>query len=184
MSKDLKQQKLEDLYYKYLYERQRSPEELTQEEFVQLLIVFPALLVLKADGHVDTTELLYLNKLVRHLVTSQGIENKEDLFREELRHLLWNSTYWRMPFLRILRFFVSEKKVLEALMDWMISAASASSGDIVQNILYKAAQSQGVTTEAPKFISEVEIQEIKNILDYLGVLDTPEVRLLLNQLEE
>lgn len=180
-----KEEKLRDLYKQFLFARQMSEEELPEGFFFLLLQLFPALLVLRADGEVDSTEYLFLNKL-SEMLEREFPEYPADKIKKELRNLVWNATIWREPFLRLLRFFVEEEEVRHRVLDFMIAAASSSSGDIIQNILHRALAKTSLTTpkiDEIQFVSEEEIKEMHNILEYIGAIHYHDVKEVMARLK-
>ena len=119
------------------YSQERPNSELTRSDLEMLLIVFPAVLVIKSDMFVDTQEMNYIQKMGRELAQNYGIEIS-DQFPSELRYLTRDTTYWREPFLRTLKPYVALKSLEPAIVDVMIMAASSSSGDLMQNLALRA----------------------------------------------
>ena len=169
---------LQNLYLRYKMER-RS-DELTIEEFEQVLLLFPAVLIAAADGHIDTSEMMQLNKILRHLLAQIREQDVQEYdLKSELRYISWNTKVWRDPFLRCLREYIEEHKLGEMVVDIMIAAASASTGSLINNILLQTYNPDGSTTGSQaqaSFISDIEKNEILRITDFLGLSEDAGVR--------
>ncbi|MFN8923838.1 MAG: hypothetical protein ACK5XP_13045 [Sphingobacteriia bacterium] len=163
------------LYERYRHQRQNYT--ITVEAFQVLLMVYPSILVAQADGHVDTSEMIQLNKLVKHLSSKLALEEQPDL-NSEIRYLSWNSRIWRGYFLTALRIFMAQNKLEHELIDLMLTAASSSTGSVINNILMRnispAANGRTgrlVPNGEVEFISLKEKEEIMAILDYMNLLE-------------
>lgn len=156
-----------------LHERYRieQPESrIPLEAFSQLINLFPSILVLRADGHVDTPEMFTLYKLARHAIPTEP----EDLVKKEVRSLTWGAEYWKEPFLRVLKQKVAVDKIGLEVIEYMIAAASSSTGDLQANFHYATSNPYaGVERLNAKpdtdvqFISDDEKRVILQIAEYL-----------------
>jgi len=161
---------LEQLYNRYLFERPECP--FTLEQFERLLKLYPALLVMHADGHADTTEMLTLYKLGRHLLHDLD----EEVVRKEVRALNWNTAYWKDPFMRVLKEKVALQNCGWEVMDFMITAASASTGNLRHNVLVRTLnphnpQDAAELAEKIEFVSASERKAILDVADYLELTE-------------
>ena len=172
------------------YRNERNAHHLDEVLFQHLLYLFPAILVAQADGHVDTTEVMHLNKLVLYITENQSGFN-EDQLKAEIRYLMWNAQIWRTAFLNALKELLAETHKGREVIDLMISTASSSTGSLINNILLSTLNpsNDSVKTSlnfdpAAEFISDVEKNEIVNVAKYLGlfndksILDT--INLIMN----
>jgi|GEM_PF-5979856 len=165
---------LNHLYERYKMERTNS-SNLTIEMFEQLIRIFPAILIAQADGHVDTTEIIHLNKLAHYVSTKETSIAESDL-KQEIRYLTWNAHTWRKPILSVLKQYQEEKKCGVEIVDLMISIASSSTGSLISNILLAttnpntAQDDGGFGTDPTTYISDEEKKEIMLIARELNLL--------------
>ncbi len=158
-------EKFKALYNRYIIER--HTDQISEKEFERILLMFPAVLVLKSDGQVDTTEMMYLSQLARYM-SDQGLNISDADIRQEIRHLAQRAHYWRAPFLEVLRLFITEHKVGGEVVQMMIAAASSSTGNMRQNIQIKLQHGMAAGTDNPTaFISEDEKEAILNVVGEL-----------------
>ena len=166
---------LKTLFERYQSERSNAPY-LDTIMFEQLIRIFPAILIAQADGHVDTTEIIHLNKLAHYISTRvEGIEESD--LKQEIRYLTWNIQTWRKPILNLLKIYVPEKKCGDEILDLMISTASSSTGSLISNILIATSNVNDSNEEATRkasFISDDEKKEILLIAKELNIADQPE----------
>lgn len=166
---------LNHLYERYKMERTNS-SNLTIEMFEQLIRIFPAILIAQADGHVDTTEIIHLNKLAHYVSTKEANIAESDL-KQEIRYLTWNAHTWRKPILSVLKQYQEEKNCGAEIVDLMISIASSSTGSLISNILLATTnpnmsqddESFGTDTTTT-YISDEEKKEIMLIARELNLL--------------
>lgn len=163
------------LFERYKHERQNN--SITETQFQILLMVFPAILVSQADGHIDTTEMIQLNKLVKHLGQKLKAPGELDL-SGEIRYLSWNSRVWRGYFLTALRIFMVQNKLENEVVDLMLAAASSSTGNVINNILMRSIGQDidpkrgNIKPEGNvEFISKKEKDEILSIVDYMNLME-------------
>lgn len=173
------------LYERYLQER--AGESLTIEEFVQLILIFPAILITQADGHIDTSEMIHLNKLIQFIGANNINLSQRDL-KQEIRYLIWNSKLWRNLFLQALKEIIELNNIGQQAVDLMLSAACSSTGSLINNILLKTINpnqninATGIKADsASNFISDEEKNEILVIIQFLGLDTNPEISEKLNQ---
>jgi glycine betaine/choline ABC-type transport system substrate-binding protein len=159
------------------YRHERQNPAITEGQFRILLLVFPAILVSQADGHIDTSEMIQLNKMTKHLAQKLKLAEEIDL-HGEIRYLSWNARVWRGYFLTALRIFMVQNKLENEVVDLMLAAASSSTGNVINNILMRSANpnvdmsKSSVQPEGEvEFISAKEKAEINAIVDYMGLLE-------------
>ncbi|MFW5658455.1 MAG: hypothetical protein ACOCZ8_00605 [Bacteroidota bacterium] len=176
----------------YAFYRQERPNStLTHADLETLLIVFPAVLVIKSDMFVDTQEMNYVQKMARELAQNYQLEISE-AFAGELRYLTRDTTYWREPFLRTAKPYIAMKGIQAAIVDVMILAASSSSGDLLQNLALRARRHNIQTRqtglpdlqEEVDFIDDDEKKTIRSIARELDLyLDKEAAKTLSVQLQ-
>ena len=172
------------------YRLERNTVSIDEVFFQHMLYLFPAILIAQADGHVDTTEVMHLNKLVLYITENQS-GFQEDTLKTEIRYLMWNAQIWRTPLLSALKELLVETNKGKDVIDLMISTASSSTGSLINNILLSTLNPGSKKTQgslnfdpAAEFISDEEKTEIVNISKTLGlfndkdILDT--INLILN----
>lgn len=163
---------LNELYRRYRYER--GADTLSASEFERVLLMYPAILVLGADGHIDTTEMMFISQLSRYM-SDRAVNISEADLRAEIRYLSRNAPYWRDSFINVLRPYVQQHGLGVEVLDLMISAAGSSTGNMRQNILIKmqsaTAKATGSNTpdETEAFVSEEEKEAILNLVSELGI---------------
>ncbi len=171
---------LSDLYQRY--RSARGTDVLSQDEFERVLMIFPALLVLNADGHIDSTEMMFISQLSRFMADSRANINEADI-RQEVRYLSRNLAQWRKPFLELLRAYIRHHNLATEVLDIMISAAASSTGNVRQNVMIKLKAidnvAQGDNRNA--FISE---DEKETILTLVGDLEMNQHPAVIQRLQE
>jgi hypothetical protein len=168
------------LYDRYCFERQLT--NLSKEDFEVLVFLFPAILVVQADGHIDTTEVLHLTKLASHIAQLLNHSPSLDL-KPEIRYLGWSTKVWRSHFLQGLIEKVQSRNLGNELVDILLTSASSSTGSLINNILYKAINPMQLQDNTPlaamqekvEFISADEKAEIIEIVRYLGLSAQPAI---------
>lgn len=125
---------IDDLYDEYSKERFL---ELNREQFVYLVNLFPALLVVFSDGIVDHEEWITVKRLAKILgdqfaSEDLGQEKEENLmliYKGEFRYLLRHLDQWKDKFLDALReYFKINDSSKEFVMETMYLFANASEG--------------------------------------------------------
>lgn len=124
------------LYHAYLDERFIS---INQDQFAQLLKIFPSLLILNSDGFIDKEEKLVMgiqaSKLGYEYASDDlGLEKEENLmliFKDEFKYLLKNNRKWEKKFLDVLKEFIEndldEKLRIKETMQLFASASEGTS---------------------------------------------------------
>ncbi len=162
-----------EIYKEYLLMHNLSEKDLPEGLFLKAVFVFPVLLIAKADGHIDTTELMFLDKLVKKLFPELS-EKEYETLRQRIRILILELDFWKERIFKVLEGILDEEKK-KILAKSLVEAAYSSSDDIVLNIL--AAQEEKLQED---FISEEERKAMKEIAERLGLTEIPEIQKELN----
>lgn len=126
--------KIDDLYQEYINHRK---VELNKEQFLWIVNMFPALLVVLSDGIVDSEEWSEVKKLSSKLgkefaSEDLGVQKEENLamiYRTEFQFLLKNRDKWEIKFLNALKDYFTENKESKAfVLESMFLFAKASGG--------------------------------------------------------
>jgi len=171
--------KINEMYNRYLIERQGF--EISPELFRELVIVFPVILVLQADGYIDTREMQYLNKLITQI--TQKLKNiTENQVRQEIRFLTWGARIWREPILDTLILTLKNDAtgLKENILEMMLQGAGTSTGSVSQNIYLGTVNPMGNTVLGAymkpditsDFIDGKEMEEMLEISEYLGLTES------------
>ena len=125
---------LDDLYYEYTKVRNI---DINKEQFIYILNLYPALLVVLSDGIVDSEEWKTVKKLANILgkefaTTDLGLEKEENLtliYKSEFKYLLKNRAQWERKFLDTLKaYFANNHSSKEFVLETMYLFANASDG--------------------------------------------------------
>ena len=123
----------ETLYQEYLNYRKT---DLTKDQFIYILNLFPSLLVCMSDGVLDKEEWDGVMRIAdgmaeEYAITAIGNE-KESLsqnFKEEFKYLLENFERWKMKFLNTLKSYLNKHtEEKEFVLETMYLFANASEG--------------------------------------------------------
>lgn len=162
-----------------LYRRERQQQHLTEDDLKLLMLLFPGVLVAQADGFIDTTEMVELVKLTRDLAKRFNLQ-VSDHIKDELKFLTRNTVHWYEPFMTTLKFYIAAEDKANDVADLMVMVAFSSSGDLLNNALYKPSGSaegdeSGIRKENPgiEFLSEAERQDIRRLARTLGLYNHP-----------
>jgi hypothetical protein len=175
-----------------LYRRERQQQNLTEDDLKLLMLLFPGVLVAQADGFIDTTEMVELVKLTRDLAKRYDL-SVSDSIKDELKFLTRNTVHWYEPIMSALKFYIAAEDKATDVADLMVLVANSSSGDLLNNALYKPAggsaegDESGIRKENPgiQFLSEAERQDIRRLARILGLYNHPDAAERLSlQLEE
>lgn len=175
-------EQLQALYKRYAFERRI--DYLSEREFEIILLIFPSILVLQADGAIDSTEMMYLSQLCRQ-VSNHKLNISDADIRNEIRYLSMNIPYWREPFGDVLRVWLAQQQLGYEVLQIMIAAAASSTGNVKQNIELRMKTAYSKTGDSPTqsaFISEEEKEAIITLCGELEVTGQPGVIDLLQQL--
>lgn len=146
------ERKIDKLYENYTQTRFL---ELNKDQFITIVNIFPALLVVLSDDILDREEWTTVKKLARivgiEFATDEFGDEKEEnltlLYRAEFRYLLKNREIW-------------EKEFLEALRDYF--SYNASSKEFVLETMYLFSDASGGT-------SNNEEEKIQFLINELGI---------------
>jgi predicted glycosyl hydrolase (DUF1957 family) len=146
---------IDQLFEEYSKERKL---ELNKEQFIYLITLFPALLVVLSDGIVDREEWVTVKRLAKIMgdefaSEDLGEEKEENLmliYKGEFRHLLKAREQW-------------EKKILSALKEYFTE--NQQSKEFVMETMYLFAH-------ASDGVSEEEDETIMHLTEKLGLEDT------------
>ncbi|MCS6967132.1 MAG: hypothetical protein RMJ44_02270 [Cytophagales bacterium] len=134
--------------------RAASHTRLDREQFLTLLVFFPALLVIGADENIDEEEWIYVEYIAKAMADvfreetpSANIEQLKEHFLADLKFLTTHMQQWKMLFLQSL------KKYLEEL---------PSISEQVIDVLYLFADASGNA-------SSEEMHTIEEIRQFLGI---------------
>lgn len=126
--------KMDQLYSEYLKERNIK---INRDQFIYIVNLLPALLVVLSDGIVDREEWTTVKKLAKILgnefaTEDLGLDKEENLtliYRSEFRYLLKSREQWEEPFLDALRdYFVENESSKDFVLETMYLFANASDG--------------------------------------------------------
>jgi hypothetical protein len=132
------------------YVKDRSLNDISEQVFERLILVYPALLVTSTDGFVDIAEVETIS-----YIASEGTAIPQEIFTRELKNLYLHQGHWRHLFVKVIKeIAVDDNTKMEILMN-MIFAAAASTGSIVKNIL--------LSEYKPKSFSLMDIQNLEQI---------------------
>lgn len=125
---------MDDLYLEYTKARNI---DINKEQFIYILNLYPALLVVLSDGIVDRDEWKTVKKLATILgkefaTTDLGLEKEENLtliYKAEFKYLLKNRERWEKKFLETLKsYFDKNHSSKEFVLETMFLFANASNG--------------------------------------------------------
>lgn len=110
--------------------------DLTIDQFVYLLNLYPSLLVCMSDGVLDQKEWEGVMRLAKGLAIEYGdglseedLEKLEQSFRMEFRYLLDNIDKWQKKFLNTLKNHIQDSKIdKELVLESMYLFANAADG--------------------------------------------------------
>lgn len=111
----------------------------TQDEFMQLVMTLPALLVAKADGKVDDTEKRFLQAVAEGMANriaqtnNQQSGNLKTTFLNEYTHLLDNLNTWQVQFIEVLAEYLEDNTALKPEIIQMINDVAEVSEGICED---------------------------------------------------
>lgn len=181
---------VEELYQQYIGERQIT--YLSQAEFEKLLLIFPPLLITMADGFVDTTEMLHINRLIKEACSGNAAISADDL-KQEFKYLLRSANKWKPAFVNVLKQYIRQNQYEVIVMHMMVAAAGVSTGSIKNNILYGTSNpllkiplnllGGLISPDSNKtFFAAEEKDAILELAKDLEIIDLPQVQQLLADL--
>ena len=127
---------VEDLYATYYSKREKK---LNLDEFSTFVSFYPAVLIAKSDGKVDTEEWLFIKYLARFMsqayapeLSEEEVAELEEKFQEELEYIVLNSDSidnWDAQALSIIKTHIKHNPDFkEELLDIVQLFAEASDG--------------------------------------------------------
>jgi len=125
---------IDNLYFEYTKVRNI---DINKEQFIYILNLYPALLVVLSDGIVDGDEWKTVKKLATILgkefaTTDLGLEKEENLtliYKSEFKYLLKSRTQWERKFLDTLKeYFTKNHSSKEFVLETMFLFANSSNG--------------------------------------------------------
>ena len=126
--------KIEELYQDYKKERNI---QINKEQFIYVVNLFPALLVVLSDGLIDSDEWNIVKKLAKILgkefaTEDLGMEKEENLtliYRAEFKYLIKHREQWELRFIEALKsYFKENSSSKEFVLETMYLFANASEG--------------------------------------------------------
>lgn len=134
----------------YLAFKQSAQCNMELEHFYTLLIFFPVLLIVNADGQIEEEEQIFLDHIAKAMAQSYRDEHETALRTADLEQLFLNGIVylsrhleeWEEPFLDNLRQYLAwQPELKETVADVMEMFADASSGnDAEQQLLANLTQ--------------------------------------------
>ncbi|MGD1843221.1 MAG: hypothetical protein ACFB0B_20355 [Thermonemataceae bacterium] len=114
---------------------QQRPQPINKNTFELLLMLFPVLKVIKADGDVDRFEkAFYTEQLQKQKALDQHLD--EALVKEEIEYILANLDTLNTLFLEALQAFNQLNGVSDHLLDLMLGASRVSYDSWKNNLIY------------------------------------------------
>lgn len=117
------------------YNQQKSGRGLLIEEFRELLMLFPVIEVLKADGRIDMFERHYFQDLIKSHHTKNPSFNYI-ILKEEIKYVLGNFTKVEPILYKALEALNHTENLSDYILDTMLIAAQVSSDDLKTNLIY------------------------------------------------
>lgn len=117
------------------YNQKKDDRGLLMEEFRELLMLFPIVEVLKADGRIDMFEKHYFHDLIR-----SHHKNNPDfnylIIKEEIDYVLENFASVEPILYNALKTLNQTENLSNYILDAMLTAAQVSSDDFKNNLIY------------------------------------------------
>lgn len=124
--------KMDDLFKEYTQLRKLR---MNKEQFIYLVNLYPALLVVLSDGLVDTSEWAEVRRLSEKLGirfadgSIHGNDELGNIYKAEFKFLLENRADWEMKFLNALKdYFNENENAKDFVLEIMFLFAKASKG--------------------------------------------------------
>lgn len=176
--------------YHQEYKRIRGKKNVSEKLFEELVLFFPVVLVVKADGRIDWFEEGHVNHLIHEDAKLHGVN--EDELHQEIEFVKDHTVKVKSTLLNALKAKNQEGELSETLMDLMLSAARVSSESQKNNLIFseyhnffdffRSIVSYFVQPDPDKpFVSEEEQKIIREILAWVGGM-TPRNQELLDYL--
>lgn len=178
---------MDDQTFLQEYRRIRGKRNISAKLFDELVLFFPVVLVVKADGRIDWFEEGHINHLVRQDAKEHGVEEAD--LQAEIDYLKDHADELKSTMLNALKAKNQEEQVSETLMDLMLSAARVSSESQKNNLIFsefhnffdffRSIVSYFVQPDSEKpFISEAEQEAIREVLEWVGGMTDRNLELL------
>lgn len=158
------------------YRKIRGKRNISQKLFDELVLFFPVVLVVKADGRIDWFEVGHINHWIHEDAKLHGVN--EDELHAEIDFLKDHEGEVKALFLNALKAKNQESPISEDLMDLMLSAARVSSESQKNNLIFSEFHNffdffRGIISyfvqpdpEKP-FVSEQERKAIEEVLEWV-----------------
>ena len=141
------------------YNEIKDERGLMMSEFRELLMLYPILAVLNADGRIDSFEKHFFNKQIK-----KRYKEKKDfnllILQEEVKYTIENYEKMSDVLLQALYVLNKEENLSEYILDVMVTAAGVSMDSFGNNLLYS--QEVPAWLQVPRSIFGVFIKPDKN----------------------
>ena len=117
------------------YNQQKTERGLLMEEFRELLMLFPIIEVLRADGQMDIFEKHYFHDLIKKHHEENSNFNYH-IIKEELTYVLANFAQVEPILYDALKTLNQTEGLSNYILDSMLTAARVSSDDLKTNLIY------------------------------------------------
>lgn len=117
------------------YNQQKTERGLLIEEFRELLMLFPVIEVLRADGQMDIFEKHYFHDLIKKHHEENPNFNYH-IIKEEIAYVLANFTQVEPILYEALKALNQTEDLSNYILDSMLTAARVSSDDLKTNLIY------------------------------------------------
>jgi tellurite resistance protein len=112
--------------------KEHSENNLSAAEFETLLVFFPAILVVAADGDIDHEEWIYINQLIKAMANyadEDKAEKLEEEYEQAIKFLIRELHTWEASFIPILQELLNKDHQLrEEVTEVLYIVADASDG--------------------------------------------------------
>ena len=113
----------QSLYNVYIEQRNLH---INEDEFMQLVMTLPALLVALADDKVDPVEKKFLQGVAKKIAakfahSSNKSDNIATVFFNEFTYILDNLSLWQIPFIEVLADYLEENSEQKIAIEEMIN---------------------------------------------------------------
>jgi hypothetical protein len=118
-----------------VYNQYKEGRGLLMEEFYELLMLFPVIEVLRADGRIDMFEKHYFQDLIK----SHHKENPQFnylIIKEEIEYVLNNFTQLEPILYEALKALNQTENLSDYILDAMLTAAQVSTDNLTNNLIY------------------------------------------------
>ena len=158
------------------------------EEFRELLMLFPIIEVLRADGQMDIFEKHYFHDLIKKH-HEENTNFNYHIIKEELTYVLANFAQVEPILYTALKELNQSENLSDYLLDSMLTAARVSSDDLRNNLIYseipgwlklpRTLLAMFLTPNQDKnSISEEEKNQILTVLEKIGGISARNLKVL------